>query len=69
MTTEDVKKNFISPDFTGKDFIPDTYEIEKYFYTLAIWLNDTLPDGRLKSIAMTKLEESCMFAIKSISHK
>ncbi len=68
MTTEDIKKNFIRPDLTDNNE-PTIHEIEKYFYTLAIYLNEALPDSRLKSIAMTKLEESCMFAIKSITHK
>ena len=31
-------------------------------------LNEILPHGRYASLTGTKLEEACMFAIKSLSH-
>jgi hypothetical protein len=68
MTTEDVKKNF-----SGVSIDTDQAEridvVISFYQDIAINLNSLLADGRLKSIAMTKLEESCMFAIKAISYK
>lgn len=40
---------------------PDEQVIEGY-RNLALMINNSLPDGRLKSIALTKLQESFLFA-------
>jgi hypothetical protein len=68
LTTEDVIKNFSSVPVNNQQ--TERIDVTRSFYQeMAINLNNLLPEGRLKSIAMTKLEESCMFAIKAISHK
>jgi hypothetical protein len=68
MTNEDVKRNF---DYivVSVDDQERINSIREQYGLFAQRLNEFLPEGRLKSIAMTKLEESSMFAIKSISHK
>jgi hypothetical protein len=68
LTTEDVIKNFSSVPVNNQQ--TERIDVTRSFYQeMAINLNNLLPEGRLKSIAMTKLEESCMIAIKAISHK
>jgi hypothetical protein len=68
MINEDVKKNFSSiPVNEDESMIIEA--TREQFAIFAQDMNNRLPDGRLKSIMMTKLEEACMFAIKSISHK
>ncbi len=37
-----------------------------YFQTLETWLNVALPDGRAKSLVMTKLEEAYMWCGKAL---
>ncbi len=68
MTNEDVVKNFMLGKVTDEE--KDGLTLMMFaFSEFAKELNDILPEGRLKSIAMTRLEECSMFAIKSISHK
>lgn len=52
-TTDVVKKNTLSELY--RDF--------------ATYLDSSLSDGRLKSLAMTKLEESHMFTMKAIDQE
>jgi hypothetical protein len=68
MTNEDVKKNFSSIT-VNEEQISEMNIVFNAYSNMAITLNERLPEGRLKSIAMTKLEESLIFATKSISHK
>jgi len=68
MTTIDVTKNF-SRVSVGEQEQTDIDFIARKIKDLAEYMNQYLPDGRLKSIAFTKLEECAMFATKSISHK
>lgn len=42
--------------------------VEGKFFELAEFLNDTLPDGRAKSLAMTDLESSAMWAAKAMNY-
>lgn len=39
------------------------------FGTLALDLETKLPNGRYKSLVLTKLEEAAMFATKAITHR
>jgi len=48
---------------------PVLRDVRTAFETLANALQESLPDGRYKSIVRTKLEEAAMFATKSFSHK
>lgn len=40
--------------------------VGEVFHEFAAWLNNELPDGRPKSLALTNLETSIMWAIKAI---
>ena len=51
-----------------KDGQPEKYEeIRDGAYFLALLLNDLCPDSREKTLAMTKLEETVMWANASIA--
>lgn len=39
------------------------------FREFAAWLDENLPDGRAKSVAMTELENASMWSHKAISEK
>ncbi len=39
------------------------------FATVATRITDSIPEGRCRSIALTKLEESAMFITKAITHE
>lgn len=41
--------------------------VAEVFHEFAAWLNNELPDGRPKSLALTNLETSIMWAVKSIT--
>jgi hypothetical protein len=41
--------------------------IREEFITLAHFLNETLPEGRAKSVALTELENAAMWANKSVA--
>ena len=43
-------------------------EVRLAFSNLNDMLEEILPKSRAKSIALTNLEQSCMWAVKSISH-
>lgn len=43
-------------------------DVRDCFSRHADYMDKLCPDGRYKSIMMTKLEEAAMFAVKSISH-
>jgi len=44
-------------------------EVRANFSNLSEWISDNLSQGRYLSLVETKLEEACMFAIKSITHQ
>jgi len=64
-------RNIIENNFTyhpPKGGQPDKYEsIRSMAKNLAILIDKSCPDSREKSLAMTKLEESVMWANASIS--
>lgn len=68
MTRDDMLKNFSRVN-VGEKEQEDIDAVNKKVKELAEWVFDFCPEGRLKSIAMTKLEECSMFITKSISHK
>lgn len=43
--------------------------IRQYFTNLYDLLDDVIPNGREKALYTTKLEESCMWAVKAISEE
>jgi hypothetical protein len=54
----------VSGDWSDK---PDKKrEIEKEYLTIKDKLKDLLPEGRNKSICITNLETSCLWAMKAI---
>jgi hypothetical protein len=68
MTNGDITKNFSRVN-VGEKEQTDIDFIARKIRDLAEYMNQYLPNGRLKSIAFTKLEECAMFSTKSISHK
>ncbi len=42
--------------------------VNNYFWNCAKSLDDLLPENRHKSVAFTNLEQTCMWAIKAITH-
>lgn len=46
---------------------PIHQDIRGHFLEMAMWLNDTLPEGRAKSMAMTELESASMWANKAVA--
>lgn len=54
----------------GNAEVAPTYEnLRARFIELGHFVNDTCPDGRCKSLAITHLEESLMRAIQSVAVK
>lgn len=51
-----------------KDDQADAIGIVRAMYKSVAMSLDAAKDGRAKSLALTKLEESCMWAVKAISH-
>lgn len=52
------------------DTTPATAEVEAValeFMTMALKMNETLPEGRAKAIVLTKLEEAARWAMASVS--
>lgn len=45
----------------------DLHDALKTAYVYVEQLIDTIPNGRYKSLALTSLEESCMWAIKELT--
>lgn len=48
---------------------PQHAELRRRFIAFATMLDDTLPDGRAKSLAFTELEAASMWAHKSIAEQ
>lgn len=46
---------------------PRHAELRRAFASFALMLDDSLPDGRAKSLALTELEDASMWAHKSIA--
>lgn len=44
-------------------------DLREVFSRHASYIEQLCPEGRYRSIVMTKLEEAAMFATKAISHK
>ena len=44
-------------------------DVRECFSRHAGYMESICPEGRYRSIVMTKLEEAAMFAVKSISHE
>lgn len=66
MTNEDIEKNFSY--HAPKEDQPERYERIRYkAKMLAAYINEYCPDSREKSLAMTKLEESVMWANAAIA--
>lgn len=42
-------------------------EVRKSFYDVLLTINDNVLDSREKSLAITKIEEACMWAVKAVS--
>jgi len=43
-------------------------EVRNQAITMAVLIDDIVPEGREQAIALRKLEESQMYAMKAISH-
>lgn len=73
MAKEDKVK--AQPDDVIKDrfysTVPDeevsTLAIRDRFFHLAVLINRHVPKGRAQSLALTKLEESCMWTVKGMT--
>ena len=50
------------------DRIAELDQIRIHAIRFALYINSTVPQGRPKSIALTKLEEAAMWAVKGITH-
>ncbi len=66
MNGEELMNAVYSNDEKQKEKIANTREA---FAKVADYMLDELKDSREKSLALTKLEESCMWAIKGISRE
>jgi hypothetical protein len=66
MDQEDIKNRFTyhKPD---NDKIVLHERIRRYGFDLSTYLNEVLPDGREKSLAVTKIEEAIMWANASLA--
>lgn len=42
--------------------------LREYYSNMALYINDTLPDGRNKSLALTALEECSMWSHKAVAN-
>lgn len=61
-----IEKNFTYHQ--PKEGQPEKYqEIRSYAFGFALLINDLCPDGREKSLAMTKLQEAVMWANAAIA--
>jgi len=67
LSADDIKKSFSSMACNEKKTI-NIDHIRSVFTIIAHEINETCPDSREKSVALTNLETSAMWAIKSISH-
>lgn len=63
-----MKYAYDSLPLTDQD-IATVKEIREKFSVLSHFLNENTPKGRYLSIVETKLEETCMFAVKAITHR
>ncbi len=66
MNGEELMNAVYSNDEKQKEKIANTREA---FAKVADYMLDELKDSREKSLALTKLEESCMWAIKGITRE
>lgn len=61
---------FFEPKPIEEKFVEDLKTVRRQFQRLAETIQNevNMPNGRYKSIVLTKLEEAAMFATKAFSH-
>lgn len=62
-----VSDDEIRDRFDVKPATPEVDHIALEFMTMALKMNDTLPEGRAKAIVLTKLEEAARWAMAAVS--
>ena len=67
MTDNEITDRFKSFDISNSE-LEQCNEIQEAAAYLGLVINRNCPDSRHAALAMTKLEESVMWAMKSISH-
>lgn len=60
---------YFQPQSLDAEYTKCLENMREGFTELSKLLQLALPDGRYKSIVLTKLEETAMFATKSLSHR
>lgn len=68
MPTPDLQKRFEEQEITKEQKI-DMREIRRACYRAGLFIEEAVPDGREKSIAIIKLEEAMFWANKGIARQ
>jgi len=70
LSADEVSRRFRYP-FTGPDSPAAAAHIRivSEFTELAVFLNETLPEGRAKSVTLTELEDASLWAHQALSEK
>lgn len=69
MTPEDLKNRFAFHPATTDEKRDEHTSVRQNCYTLAVQLNDKLPEGREKSLAITNLEEVMFWGNAALARK
>ncbi len=68
MSATDIDNRFTTHHVTSTT-VEKMADLCEEFKTLAHVIDENIPDGREKSLTMTKLEEAMFFANAALSHK
>lgn len=61
-----IERRFPKHPAVPKTYVKRKNDMSDEYRKFARYLDDSMPDGRLKALALTNLEQSAMFALKGI---